>query len=471
MTKSLHICNVANVAYANCKILNSLEGQSAELICHDLNHLMSQPEWYDLDLSSDSFPDEYNFYNNNADFGDYKRPSWYTTDNVLNYHRNQLFLKINKQLPSSIKNVLRPIYTQFSKITSKTKQLFTTNEKDRLYTHLWEKRIKELINYSKRYGAKWELTAEDLSLFKIQMQWLRDKLNTHEVIYAYVLSPIYAMLLGNHPYVSIEIGTMRDIPFDGTSIGKCLALAYRLSHHVLITNPDVRPQAEALGIKSYSFCPHPIDENYFSLKPSDELQLFKQSVVKDRPVDLILFAPARQNWAIKGNHKMFHAIRKLLDQNIKALLIVPGWGQEVERSKKLCEDLNITGWVDWIKPLSEPATIKYYQISDAVLDQFVLDTFGLATGKALSCQKPVITSIDFTVNDWCFPDRPPVIPAKEVEEIHQALVDLHMNPEKKLKIGEESRQWVLKNHSKYITAKKLIEAMHIAKQNFNMYHL
>ena len=66
--KTVHTSNIANVAYENCKILEQF-GFPVELYCHDMTHIMSQPEWDDLDLDSKDFPDENNFYSHKADFG------------------------------------------------------------------------------------------------------------------------------------------------------------------------------------------------------------------------------------------------------------------------------------------------------------------------------------------------------------------------------------------------------------------
>ena len=47
--RTIHCCNIANVAYGYCKILEHF-GQDVRLCCHDMTHLMSQPEWDDLEL-------------------------------------------------------------------------------------------------------------------------------------------------------------------------------------------------------------------------------------------------------------------------------------------------------------------------------------------------------------------------------------------------------------------------------------
>ena len=62
---TLHVSNVANVAYGYAKILNANQ-RPASVACHDIKHLMSQPEWDDLVLNPADFADETDFYNNTA---------------------------------------------------------------------------------------------------------------------------------------------------------------------------------------------------------------------------------------------------------------------------------------------------------------------------------------------------------------------------------------------------------------------
>ena len=78
-------------------------------------------------------------------------------------------------------------------------------------------------------------------------------------------------------------------------------------------------------------------------------------------------------------------MRLVQEDGVRAVLIVPGWGQEVERSQKLCRDLGIEERVSWIPAQSESLLVKYYRAADFILDQFGLAVFGLTTPKAMSC--------------------------------------------------------------------------------------
>jgi len=486
--KSLHLCNVANVAYGNCKILNQTDHR-AELRCHDLLHLMSQPEWDDLELNSEDFPNENDFTVNSADFGSYQRPSWFLNSpvcpkavtlpeiadrllpNALN-NKSKLAIRraeslkrrfihsVKTAVPSGFKELLRPSYHRAMSLTRRVlmkKPIQPVFESPHLSTVVLKTRIQQLIEISRRYGPEWHLTKEMLSLYRAHAHWLDRHLTDHEVTMAYVYTPIYAMIQGLTPYVSIEIGTMRDLPFDGTAMGKMLALAYRLSDQVLITNPDVITQAKRLGLERIQFCPHPVDEAIF--RPSDTDSTLRKELQAKYDADYVLLAAARQNWAVKGNDRLFRAFAELISRGIKAVLVIPGWGQEVAQSKVLCRNLNIAKRVAWIAPVSEPVLLKYYQASDLILDQFVLGVFGLITCKALSCGKAVLTSYDKPTHAWCFAEHPPVVHCSSEKEIFDAMFSLLRSPGRIAEIGRAARRWVEKHHSKKVVQGILIDVM------------
>ena len=47
--KQLHLANIANVAYGYAKILREA-GSAADVLCYDLGHILSLPEWADGDF-------------------------------------------------------------------------------------------------------------------------------------------------------------------------------------------------------------------------------------------------------------------------------------------------------------------------------------------------------------------------------------------------------------------------------------
>lgn len=469
--KSLHVCNIANVAYGYCKILLE-QGHSVDLRCHDMKHLMSQPEWDDLELDSSDFPDENNFYLNSADFGEYQRPAWYLSQDLEVITEKSFLLRsivntMKRLLPVGVKERMRPYYWDLLTFPDRLfgRVYKNSNFGAESFRKTTAERVETIADCSRKYGEEWSLRKGSLRRFLPHAIWLESHLDNHDVIFAYVLSPIYAMISGKSPYVSVEIGTMRDVPlFDGNELGKLLGLAYRRSDHLLLTNPDNNIRAERLGIYNYSFCPHPVDETVYT-DERDDGSLRKELVEKYK-TEFIIFAPARQNWTIKGNDKYLRAFKRLIKRGCKATLLIPAWGQEVDRSKELCRSLEINEQVIWLKPLSERILLKYYQASDLVLDQFQLGVFGLITPKAMACGKPVLTSYYEYLNSWCFSEHPPVVPCREVEEIYERMVDLFNCRSTRIEIGRSARTWILREYSKSRVTRTLLDAMKSAEESF-----
>jgi glycosyltransferase involved in cell wall biosynthesis len=467
--RTLHVGNIANVAYGYAKMLFERGGQ-VQVICHDIKHLMSQPEWDDLALNPDDFLNENDFYDNTADLGLYCRPSWYCSGKVTDPYKDLgrtsagVLRLVSRCLPLRVKLAMAPTYYRIMDWRLQRKAATPPTEEDPGGAHRGRPpELNHLVEWSRRLGPRWSVDRATLSSYLPHRAWVSSYASGADVIFAYVLSPIYAMLCGLKPYVSVEIGTMRELPLGSSPTANALWLAYRLAGHVLVTNPDNRRLAEEAEIESYSFCPHPVDEDMF--QPGEESELRRELSARFE-ADVLIIAPARQNWRIKGNQKYIRAFAHLLKKGTRAALIIPAWGQEIERSKQLCCELGIAEHVRWIPPMSEPLLAKHYRAADIVLDQFQLGVFGLISAKAMACGRPVLTSYDHSHHEWCFSERAPVISCNEEAQIDAALAELAASPERRRQIGSASRQWIMKHHSKKIVVAKLTEAMEMAVLNF-----
>lgn len=434
----LHIGNIANIAYASCKVLIKY-GQKVTLITHDENHLMSQPEWNDLELDPNDFPDENNFFNNKLAEKVYKRPPWYQRKDIFTQSHG-IIRTIGSYLPLSIKKLLKPLYSYLIGYKQLRSSSGNKGELDEVNT------LNQFVENVYADAKKWGLTKSDLYAYLPHAQWLYEQNQNYDVSFAYAVAPIYCMLGSAHPYVAIEIGTLRDIPPQDSVLGKILALSYQKASYVLVTNPDVRPLLEGLGIKKYKFCPHPVDEDVYKPLESYEIKALRKQISGDMQPDFIVMAPARQNWQIKGNYKYLEAIKRLKDEGIIILLVVPLWGQDIEKTQKYALELGISSQIKWIHPLPEPTLIKYFSAVDAVLDQFELGVFGFVTAKALACGVPVLTSYDPETHTWCFDEHPPILGCSSTQDIISNLKKLLDNDYRR-DLQLKSRQWFLEYHS------------------------
>ncbi|MDA1280824.1 MAG: hypothetical protein O3B95_12450, partial [Chloroflexi bacterium] len=106
------------------------------------------------------------------------------------------------------------------------------------------------------------LDVTDFEVHKAMHPLLKELLPRYDIVQGYGTDPVLPMLVGKRPYIAFEHGTIRQIPFEDSSIGRLSALAYRLATGVVITNCDNRTAADRLGIENYRFVPHPIREKH-----------------------------------------------------------------------------------------------------------------------------------------------------------------------------------------------------------------
>lgn len=403
--KILHVGNIANNSYNNAKFLRRI-GVEADVLIYNYTNIMGQPEWEDSDFKgtvSDWDPDW-----KSVDLNGYSRPTWVKEINSVRRFEDQ-------------PKVLSPIKAiqNFSRI----KNFWLESRKDLSNSEInidW----RDFIRMSRWY----EFSRQLKTLFA-----------RYDIIQACGIDPIEPFLVSPEiPLISLEHGTLRDI-YNGGAF-HLLASAYHKSSKVIITNPDVLSYAKSLKLHNYIFVPHPIDDEKF--RPKDKL---KYDLRLKYPNKIIIFAPARHNWAVKGNDKIIKAFHQLIKEK-DAVLIFSDWGQEQDRSKRLIKSLGLGSRVFWEQPIPKMKLVDYYNSSDIVLDQFNIGVFGTTTPEALACGTPVILHYDKKLTDWCFDEEPPVVKANSPKEIYKQMLLLSTNKSEWKNISKRSREWVVKFH-------------------------
>lgn len=420
----LHVGNVANNAYNNAKFLRR-KGIEADVLCYDYRHVMGQPEWEDA--AFDGQPDEFDPDWNALDLGGFQRPAWFIQEELATRvpgRRRQLF-RGQFRLERLVRDPIRWL------------QVY----------------VKYRLESGRAAGEPHPRLVDCFRIHPVRKcfeRWFAG----YDLIQAYATEPIHAWLFGEgRPYVAFEHGTMREIPFENSTTGRLLTLAYRKAGRVIITNPDVVASAKRLGLGNFLFIPHPVDETKYRPQPSR----VRQELLNRHQADLILLAPSRHNWELKGNDRFLRAVARLRkDSSCRPLLILSDWGQEVDRSKSLIDALGLGPSVVWTPPLNKMTLIDYYNAADVVLDQFTLGVFGTVTPEAMACGKPVIMHFDRPTHEWCFGEMPPVVSAKTDDEIFRALMDLAGDPGRRAALGQASREWVVKHHGWELVADRQI---------------
>ena len=206
---------------------------------------------------------------------------------------------------------------------------------------------------------------------------------------------------------------------------------------IFVSTPDLLDEVSFLG-KNATFLPNPINFNIF--KP------FKSEMDLHDGVEFVLFHPASQS-PTKRNNILINSFSEIVRQGYDARLLLIEWGSLMNESKRLIEKLNISKNIQWIKHINHNSLPDYYNASDIVCDQFLLDGLGLVTLEAMACGKPVITKNNPNAFESAYSTAPPLSSIENEISITNEIIKLFESRNLRKEVGLKCSQWVAKEHS------------------------
>jgi glycosyltransferase involved in cell wall biosynthesis len=313
-------------------------------------------------------------------------------------------------------------------------------------------------------GKAEALLPSDLAQFVGNLVLWNQVLSHYDVIQGYSIDGVYPLVL-RRPYIAHEHGTLRDLPFEDSPLGRICAAVYALADRVFVTNTDVLPSADRLGIAESRVVklPHPFNAS----KPREFVSRHPRSDAPEHsdvePVPFFV-APARQHWTrsddsmSKGNDQVFRAVQTLHEEGFEFRVLCIEWGEDLEASKQLIAELGCERFVSWRPPMRKQELWTAYDRCVAVLDQFILPAMGGVTFEALALGKRTISRIDESVLSSFFGQAPPVMNAATADEISGAMRAVLLDPHDEGGIGRASGQWVDNYHSPERTVRLQVSA-------------
>lgn len=491
----LHLSNIANNAYNNAKLLNDCGLENHVLMANDF-YAMGCPEWEDADFSDEVTdmwrPQWYHFQLNG-----FSRPHWFAqgeyftcieylatlcdgntkkakdlfktlgqqNKTVKPINERRLFLGIVRHGKRISRSLLIRLDARFN--TTFIKTLF------RLKGLLQSKftRVKAEPAIQNTVKGRWEVDCALVNEFKKEFPLRQDQLSENDFIAYYGVRPemyqllsrydlvigyavegVYPLMFGK-PYFAFEHGTIRDIPYKRDTQGRICALTYRKATHVFVTNSDCVSSATFLSPGKHTLINHPYDEDQ-PLSIENDWQQQREQLLEELDADMLLFHPTRQDWcartgyADKANDVFLQVFGKLRQQGLRLGLVCCTWGANIEESKKLLAQAEVSDNVRWLKPLGVIAYTKMCAMADIVVDQFKLGSFGGVTFKALASGTPVMTYINISQLSSRYAEPPPIINCQTTAEITQQLSYWYSNRNELAQFGQNGAQWMKKFHGK-----------------------
>ncbi|MDE1816519.1 MAG: glycosyltransferase family 4 protein [Thaumarchaeota archaeon] len=269
----------------------------------------------------------------------------------------------------------------------------------------------------------------------------------------------------NTPNMIYDAGWGRYFPRGKKIVDNLTAKGYAKSDHIFVTNIDMWRIFDSLDYidkNKVSYMPFSVDcEKY---QPMDTTEI-RQNFADENT--LLLLQPSRQHWEEKGNDKVFKALKKITKSHDKVTLLAAEWGKDIEKSKKMINDLGIQKNIIWFKPVSKSRLIQLFNCADVILDQFpepsdanqIWGPWGTAALEAMSCGKPLLLYYDQDGIDRFVKEGPPALRSLSVEQIFENLKLLLESTALRQEIGSKSREWIIKMHSPKVVAEKHMQVI------------
>ena len=268
----------------------------------------------------------------------------------------------------------------------------------------------------------------------------------YDLVQASTEFPIFS-LFSLKPFIVFTTGSdIIELAHKNSVKGFLLRLAYKKAKLLIFPGPYMYDSVKKLKIKNAIFIPLLWDYDKFNTENNLSLNNPKFTI----------FHPTRHSWKIKGNDIFLKAFIKLAEKRKDVHLYLINHGEDFDRSLQLLKKPTIKGKFTVLPRLKQNELLQYYKKCDVVVDYFVLGSMGMIGQEALACKKPLIQYFDQNLNKKFYDELPPIIGARNGEQIFSSLSDLIEDREMCRNIGMKSREWLLKYHNPKKIIKKYI---------------
>lgn len=339
----------------------------------------------------------------------------------------------------------------------------------------FDRRVRTLIErFSEHFPEREDkLSAMDLARYCNSYQKWKKLMSYYDAVIGYSTDGIFPLLIGKRPYIAFEHGTIRDIPFEITATGRIASIVYAEADVVYLTNADSLPQAGRLHVKNPIYGLHGFNPRRFAALIESARNAAVDVRFRFGAAVKVFLAPARQHWNEgfpswrKGNDRLIHAVSKIAVTYPKRFHVVfVEWGAEVNLSKKLIEELGITEYFTWVKPMAKADLLTAYRSVDCVVDQFILPCIGSVTLDAIALGVPVMTSLDNEAMTKFYGEPLDLLNCSTVDEIADAMkLVIEGNPLVS-ELANKSQEWFERNHTATVLSDKLVSAIRVAMNNY-----
>lgn len=246
------------------------------------------------------------------------------------------------------------------------------------------------------------------------------------------------------PYLIIPAGgELRFNAFEESVKGLLYRAGFRQAVSVLNGDSGNPSYLKRLGEIDQTTIRWMIDGSIYPTAPDESLrQEWKQYYGGEH----FILMPCRQAWADKGNDVFLRAFADVARSFPTWHLLLLSWGTDVDRSKALIQELELTDQVHWLPLLSKPMLRQNQATADLVVDHCLDFGVGAAPIEAMAAGSPVLMCQRGPYQTFIWGGEPPPLLTFDTPEIlPERLHSLLANPAELREQGHRSRQWVQKH--------------------------
>jgi glycosyltransferase involved in cell wall biosynthesis len=277
-------------------------------------------------------------------------------------------------------------------------------------------------------------------------------LSYYDVIQGYSIDGIIPLMNGIQTFASYEHGTIRNIPFEASELGVVCKHAYQQSPAVFLTNSDVLPASARLGLipEKVTCLPHAFDDQ--KLRAFQKIH-YSKKMGSTKVGPALFFSPTRHHWKHgdtswkKGNDIFLRAAAHLVGEGVSLKIQLVEWGEEVEESRALIDELELSSYVEWLPTMRKEELWHRYCQAHAVVDQFAIPALGGVGFETMAFGRRLITAIDAEQTKAFFGEAPPCLCAQTTDECASRLREVALDLGDVAGKGKAAQEWIESYHS------------------------
>lgn len=180
-----------------------------------------------------------------------------------------------------------------------------------------------------------------------------------------------------------------------------------------------------------------------------------------------LFLPLDRNPYMKGNDKLLRGYADFISTaklKTRLILVRKGRAGDLAAADDLIREVGLTEHIEWLEDMPNTQLRRFYLLENCVVcDQYesALGYLGAIGREASIHGCPLVTTFEPHNRLLYGDDLPPhVFPAKSVEEIREAMVQIAaLTPAERSALRREGKDWALRNHAPSVLVPKYLDVL------------